>query len=56
MRYASIALKEASSAAIASSMLIAGLDDDGVGDVGSVGFVVGFESCQVSYCSGDSLA
>ena len=44
MRYASIALKEASSAAIASSMLMDGFDEDGVGDVGVVGFVVGFES------------
>ena len=45
MRYASIALREASSAAIASSMLIDGLeDDDSVGEVGVAGFVVGLES------------
>ena len=44
LRYASIALKEASSAAIASSMLIDGFDDDGVGEVGETGFVVGLES------------
>ena len=49
-----MALREASSAAIASSMLIAGLDDDGVGDAGAVGFVVGFESCQVS-CNSENL-
>jgi len=46
LRYASIALNEASSAAIASSMLITGLDDDGVGEVGVMGFVLGLESWE----------
>jgi len=44
LRYASIALREASSAAIASSIPIAGFDDDGVGEVGAADFVDGFES------------